>query len=58
MPNPTTCCMCLNDDSGEPKPFMVVSDLTLKAICEGCVEKAKIEIRTRKATLGGEYGWV
>jgi len=56
MPDPVTCCMCGVNDNHEPQPYMVVSEVTLKAICESCVEGAKIEIRTFKAIRAGEYG--
>jgi len=56
MSEVVTCCMCGDNDNHQPKPYMVVSEITLKAICESCVEGAKIEIRTFKALRGGEYG--
>jgi hypothetical protein len=48
--------MCGKNDNHEPQPYMVVSEVTLKAICESCIEGAKIEIRTFKAMQAGEYG--
>jgi len=56
MPNPMTCCMCDKNDNREFKPYMLVSEVTLKAICESCVHFCSILIRDRKALDGGEYG--
>lgn len=49
------CCMCGvgNHDSDR---YFWQSPVTLKCICESCIEQAKIDIRTWKATEGNEYG--
>lgn len=58
MPNPTTCCMCGQNDNCEPKPYMLESKITHNVICEGCVHQALIDLRTFKAIKGGEYGGI
>lgn len=53
MDDRITCCLCgVYGDSVN----YVVSTATSNAVCEPCIEQAKIAVRTRQAVVKKEYG--